>query len=365
MKRNGPNPRRLRGPVRTDPAPEPAGHANATGELPARFRERLAAIVPADQLEGCWAAFHHPRGTAFRVNRLLGESGPLLTELQAAGLHPEPISWLPEACTIPASERRALTECAACGEGRLYIQNPSSLIPPLVLDPRPGERILDLCAAPGGKTLHLAALTGEPEAIAAVEVVRERFFRLKRNLASGGAAAVRTYRRDGTGVWRHCPEEFDRVLLDAPCSAEGLIDATVPDTYADWSERRIRQVSRRQARLLYSAVQSLKSGGVLVYSTCTLAPEENELVVDQLLRRFPDQLRIEPLPLPIPGVQPGLTFWQDRPVDPSLSQAGRILPDGWLEAFFVCRLRKVASTAQERIGEHDSAAGRRSRPSRR
>jgi 16S rRNA (cytosine1407-C5)-methyltransferase len=361
VKRNSPNPRRPRGPVRSDPAPEPAGNADAAAELPARFRERLEALLPADRFEACWATFHRPRGTAFRVNRLLGEADPLLAELRAAGLHPEPIPWLPEACTVPPSERRALTECIACNEGRLYIQNPSSLVPPLVLEPRPGDRILDLCAAPGGKTLHLAALTGEPEGIAAVEAVRARFFRLKRNLASGGAAAVRTYLRDGTGVWRHCPEEFDRVLLDAPCSAEGLFDAAVPETYAGWSERRIREVSRRQARLLYSAVQSLKPGGVLVYSTCTLAPEENELVVDQLLHRFPDRLRIEPLPLPIPGVQPGLCSWEGHPVDPSLSQAGRILPDGRFEAFFVCRLRKVTSTVEERTGDPRPAGHRRSR----
>jgi 16S rRNA (cytosine1407-C5)-methyltransferase len=351
--------------VQSDPAPEPAGNAAAAGGLPVRFRERLAAILPADRLEACWATFHRPRGTAFRVNRLLSESCPLLAELRAADLHPEPIPWLPEAYTVPPAERRPLTESAACGEGRLYIQNPSSLIPSLVLEPRPEDRILDLCAAPGGTTLHLAALTGEPEGIAAVEAVRTRFFRLKRNLASGGAAAVRTYLRDGAGVWRHCPEEFDRVLLDAPCSAEGLIDAAQPDTYADWSERRIRLVSRRQARLLFSAVQCLKPGGILVYSTCTLAPEENERVVDQLLHRFPDQLRVEPLPLPIPDVQPGLTTWQDRALDPSLHQAGRIVPDGLFEAFFVCRLRKTASTIEERLGEHDDVAGQRSRPSRR
>lgn len=312
--------------------------------LPARFVDRLRQIVPPDRYDACWQAFHGPRATAYRVNRLRTTPAALQTELEAAGLHPVPVPWLADAALVPDSERRALTETAACAEGRLYLQNPSSLVPPLALAPGPTDRVLDLCAAPGGKTLHLAALTGQPGQIAAVELSRPRFFRLKRNLVTGGAAAVRTYQRDGSTVWRHCPEQFDRVLLDAPCSGEGLIDATAPETWEHWDERQIRQLSRRQTRLLYSAVQCLKPGGTLVYSTCTLAPEENEEVIHAALERWGAALRVEAVGIPVPGLLPGLTGWQGRQFDPQLSGAGRIAPDGVMEAFFICRMTKTAST---------------------
>ena len=317
---------------------------NQPPPLPEKFLERLRLILPASQYQDCVAAFCQPPATAFRVNPLKSESAALEAELRDEGFALEPLAWKDDAFVVPRDQRRALTECAACREGRLYIQNPASMVPPLVLDPQPGERILDLCAAPGSKTVQLAGLMCNQGQIAAVESVRPRFFRLRANLETCGATSVQTYLKDGTRVWKHCPEEFDRVLLDAPCSSEGRFNTSEPASYAYWSERKIREMQRKQRRLLFSAVQCLKPGGVLVYSTCAFAPEENEVVLHGLLEKFAGALRVEEVEVPGVSVQEGLEAWKDRPLHPDLRRAIRILPDGLMEGFFVCRLRTMETT---------------------
>lgn len=244
--------------------------------LPEAFRARLQAVLPPEHFAACWQSLAAEQPTAFRANALKGAPDALPAELAAAGFALTPLGWKADAFVVPADQRRALTECAACREGRLYIQNPSSMVPPILLAPQSGESILDLGAAPGSKTLQLAELMGNQGRIWAVESVRGRFFRLRDNLARHGAENVQVLLADGTRIWRRHPERFDRVLLDAPCSSEGRFRAHAPKTYAYWSEKKIAEASRKQRRLCYSAVQCLKPGGVLIYSTCTFAPEENE-----------------------------------------------------------------------------------------
>ncbi len=312
-----------------------------TTAFPDAFRTRLQAMLPPECFAACWQTFAAEQPTAFRTNHLKGPADALCAELSAAGFALTPLSWKADAFFVPAAQRRALTECAAYREGRLYIQNPSSMVPPILLEPQSGERILDLGAAPGSKTLQLAELMGNQGSILAVESVRGRFFRLRDNLARHGAANVQTHLADGTRFWRkHC-EQFDRVLLDAPCSSEGRFRADAPKTYAYWSERKIREASRKQRRLAYAAVQCLKLGGVLVYSTCTFAPEENEAIINRLRRQFAGALTIEAIALPFANVASGLGQWQGKAFDSQVQRAKRILPAGGMEGFFVCRLRKT------------------------
>ena len=312
--------------------------------LPAAFRARLQAMLSAECFAACWQTFAAEQPTAFRANRLKGPADALPAELTAAGFALTPLAWKADAFVVPAVQRRALTECAACREGRLYIQNPSSMVPPILLAPQSGECILDLGAAPGSKTLQLAELMGNQGRIWAVESVRGRFFRLRDNLARHGAANVQAHLADGTRVWRKHPERFDRVLLDAPCSSEGRFRAHAPKTYAYWSEKKIAEMSRKQRRLCYSAVQCLKPGGVLVYSTCTFAPEENEAIINRVLRQFAGALTVEDIALPFANVASGLSQWRGKAFDAQVQRAKRILPLGGMEGFFVCRLRKTGST---------------------
>ena len=314
--------------------------------LPAAFVERLAVLLPPGRSAAVLAALAGERPTVFRVNTLRATDAPVLAELAAAGLTVQPLDWLPGAYAVPAAQRRALTDSAALGRGDVYIQNPSSMLPPLVLDPQPGERVLDLAAAPGSKTLQMAALMNNQGWISAVEPVRDRFFRLRANLERHGAGIVHTYQKDGIGVWRLVPEQFDRVLLDAPCSSEGQFQAGREESFRYWSLKKVREMARKQKRLLYSAVQCLKPGGTLVYSTCTLGVEENEAIIDGALTRFGDALQVIPVRLAVPGALPGLDEWQGKHFDPALTGALRVVPDAMLEGFFVCHLVKRRSTLE-------------------
>ena len=312
--------------------------------IPELFRTRLEAILSPDRFAACWQSFAVEEPTTFRANGLKVTVAALYAELVAEGFALKPLGWKDDAFFVSAAQRSALTESAAWSEGRLYIQNASSMVPPMLLAPEKEEWILDLTAAPGSKTLQLADLMGNEGRISAVESVRGRFFRLRANLARHGAENVRTYLKDGAKVWRQCPEQFDRILLAAPCSAEGQFRAAEPRTWAYWGEKKIAEASRKQRKLCYSAVQCLKPGGVLVYSTCTFAPEENEAIIDRILSQFEGALEVEEIALPFDNTEPGLIRWQGKVFDVQVQRARRILPAEGMEGFFVCRLRKTQST---------------------
>ena len=114
-----------------------------------------------------------------------------------------------------------------------------------------------------------------------------------------------------------------------------------PKSWAYWSEKKIAEMNRKQRKLLYSAVQCLKPGGILVYSTCTFAPEENEAVVDRALGQFGDALDVEDIELSFDNAEPGLAQWRGKAFDGRLRRARRIVPQGAMEGFFVCCLRKI------------------------
>ena len=317
-------------------------------QIPAPFLERLRQIVPAGRYAEVVHTFSAPAATGFRVNTLRAEPEGVVHALENLGLDLHRAAWHAEAFWVLPEERPRLLASAAFAAQQIYVQNLASMIPPLVLDPQPGERVLDLCAAPGSKTLQLACQMQNTGEIAAVEVVKGRFFKLRANLEAQGATCVRAFLQDGTKVWRYRPEHFDRVLLDAPCSTEGRFRTDEPETYAYWSPRKIKEMARKQRRLLFSAVQSLRVGGVLVYSTCTFAPEENEAVLDKTLRRFGDALRLEPIDLHLENTQTALAEWRGKAFQHDLSPARRLLPTPTMEGFFVTKIRKLKTTAEGR-----------------
>jgi len=320
----------------------------APGTIPQEFLDRLRRIVPAARYDEVVRSFAVPVVTGFRVNTLKAAPEAVIAELQALGLHLHRVDWKADAFWVAPEERALLLSAPAYAEQRLYVQNLASMVPPLLLAARPGERVLDLAAAPGSKTLQLACQMQNTGEIAAVEVVKSRFFKLRANLEAQGATCVRSFLQDGTKVWRYRPEHFDRVLLDAPCSTEGRFRADEPETYAYWNARKIREMARKQRRLLYAAVQCLRVGGLLVYSTCTFAPEENEAVLDKTLRQFGDALCLEPIDLALDNTQPPLACWQGKAFVHDLSPARRLLPTPAREGFFVARVRKVQRTVRLR-----------------
>ncbi len=309
--------------------------------LPPAFVNRLKEILPPSRLGAVCASFSVIRPTSFRVNLLKCTAAALHEELKLEGLAVEEVPWLPGAFIVEQQQRRSLTESSAFYEGRLYIQGLSSMLAPLLLEPRPGERVLDLAAAPGGKTLQIAAMMNNRGVISAVESVRGRFFRLQSNLSRHGVKVAKTYLMDGRAVGSKVPERFDRVLLDAPCSSEARFHTGKPQSWSHWSLRKVKESARKQRRLLVSAARSLKVGGVLLYSTCSFAPEENEQVIDDLLRRYPRALKVDTIQLPLENLQPGLEEWNGRNYDVRLKRAIRVLPTALMGGFFLCKLTKV------------------------
>lgn len=308
--------------------------------LPAAFVALLDAVIPAHARPMVEASYVEPKDIVVRLNPLreadANQVRGVLDSLQAVALPGAEGVW-----RVPAHHRAALTHHPLVDNGVLYPQGAASLAAVWALQAQPGEEILDLAAAPGGKTALIAACMGNRGRIAAVEPVRARFFRLRANLQRLGVRCAQLYLKDGTEVGRLVPQRFDRVLLDAPCSSQAQFTRLDPGSWAHWSERKVRASAVLQARLLRSAAQALKPGGVLVYSTCSLSPQENELVLDALLRERQDLL-LEPLPwpCPLPAVE-GLTQWAGQTLAPALQHARRVLPSAWTDAFFIARLRKA------------------------
>ena len=251
------------------------------------------------------------------------------------------VDGLPEALTLPYAERDALTHHAGSEDGRLYVQDLASQWSAHALDAQPGETILDLAAAPGGKTGFIAARMANTGSLSAVEPVRDRFFRMTQNLKRLGVTNVKFYMKDGRTVGRLVAGRFDRVMLDAPCSSEARFDPRDPGSFSHWSERKVQEVSRKQRALILSGFEALRPGGLMVYSTCSYAPEENEAVVAHLLSQVGGQAELLPLDLPGAVAIEGLTRWADEPFPEALRQTRRLLPAGASHGFYIARIRKA------------------------
>jgi len=277
------------------------------------------------------------RPVTLRANTIKTDAGLVREGLRAARIKFENVEWNRDAFVLPEATERDVEKLELYTSGKVYLQSLSSMIPVPVLDPAGGEKILDLTAAPGSKTTQIAAMTANGAEIVACELDKIRFERLLYNIEVQGAVSVKALNVASEKLLLRHPgyaSYFDRVLLDAPCSGEGRFSITHPATYRRWSEKEVRGSSNLQMKLMKSAVDCLKPGGILVYSTCTINMSENEEVVSRCLREF--GLKTLDIGIRIHGSLPGLTTG----FDPSLSKAMRILPSRLMEGFFVCRMRK-------------------------
>ncbi|MBU2561571.1 MAG: RsmB/NOP family class I SAM-dependent RNA methyltransferase [Nanoarchaeota archaeon] len=219
--------------------------------------------------------------------------------------------------------------------GYVYVQEAASMIPPIVLDPKPGERVLDMCAAPGSKTTQMAAMMQNKGVIVANDITAVRLAALGINLQRCGVRNVITTQMQG---YRFKEIEFDRVLVDAPCSGTGTIRKSLK-TIDMWNPKLASHLAKTQKSLIKAGFNVLKPGGTLVYSTCTLEPEEDEGVVDFLLKEFPDA-KVEEIKLDIKR-SPAVTDFEGRKYSDEIKKCLRIWPqDNDTEGFFVAKIRK-------------------------
>jgi NOL1/NOP2/sun family putative RNA methylase len=274
------------------------------------------------------------RRTTLRANTLKTNAAEVQRFFHGRAVKHGRVRWCRDAFVLAELRERDAQGWELYESGKIYLQSLSSMIPALVLDPRPGERVLDMAAAPGSKTTQMAALMENRGYILANELDPVRAERLAYNVRLLGCEVADIKIGRGEKLGADHAESFDRILLDAPCSGEGRFLVVEPGTFRYWSRRTVADSVKLQKKLLASGERCLRIGGVLVYSTCTLNPEENEKLVQWALENL--SLEVEKIPLSIPGSYAGLT----RGLDPTIGKALRILPSEDMEGFFVCRLRK-------------------------
>jgi NOL1/NOP2/sun family putative RNA methylase len=256
------------------------------------------------------------------VHQMRIEPAKLTALLQADGYRLSPLVWNPGAFRV-AFEPNPLGGHWTYQAGFFHIQEAASMVPVLLLSPRPCMRIMDLCAAPGNKTVQAASVMKNSGTVVANDLRHQRMASIRMHVDRLGLVNVSTTCRDG-GSYPRKAGLFDAVLVDAPCSCEGTSRKNT-----DILQRPVPGRDRlllRQKRLLERAIRLCRPGGRIVYSTCTYDPEENEAVVDAVLRDMPDKVEMLPASLPGLRVAPGLTTWQQERYHLSLRHALRIWP---------------------------------------
>jgi 16S rRNA (cytosine1407-C5)-methyltransferase len=314
--------------------------------MTADYLSPLDRYAPFTDLAALKAASARPLRKCIRVNTLKTTIEAVHTRAQALGWKLTPVPWCPEGFFIDREDRtEALGKDLLHLLGHVYLQEASSMLPPVLLGAKPGETILDMCAAPGSKTTQIAAMMQGRGVIVANEVQEKRMWTLSTACQRSGVTSVVLTKKVGQWFGKQMTEMFDRVLCDAPCSAQGTVRKD-SDALNYCGPENIAKMARLQMELLEAAVHAAKVGGTIVYSTCTLTPEENEGVVLQILNKFCDQLE---------GLDPSALHMQRALGDSMLVQNSmnlkghtaclRIWPQTYdTEGFFCAVLRKKAPT---------------------
>lgn len=304
------------------------------------FKERMQALLP-DQED--FARFEkiihtHPRNF-IRCNTLKISPEALLNLLQKRWKVSQPFPdhkeiMLIEQDLLPGELGSSVEHLA----GYYYVQEISSMMSALALQPKPKEFIIDLCSSPGSKATQIASFMENSGTLIANDLKFDRISILSSNVERCGVTNCIITKNDSIALCSRIAKSnfrFDRILLDAPCSGEGTLRSS-PKTFLMWNEKMINKLSRQQKKLLAFALKTLKVGGTLVYSTCTHAPEENEEIIDFAVKNFP--VKVESFHLPL-KTRPGITKWQDKEYSEEVKKCHRIYPqDSDSEGFFVSKL---------------------------
>lgn len=305
--------------------------------LPPAFLDATRAIMPADlSMDDFIAACQRPLRRSLRVNTLKISVADFLARVKEYDWQLEPIPWCAEGFWIARDdESLRLGNAAEHLSGLFYIQEASSMLPvsALFAGGETPTRVLDVAAAPGSKTTQIAALMHNQGSIVANEYAASRVKVLHANVSRCGVSNCALTHFDGRVFGAALPEAFDAILLDAPCSGEGVVRKD-PDAMSNWSPESVADIAETQRELIDSAFHALAPGGVLVYSTCTLNAQENQAVIQSLLASYGDAVSIEPLGDLFPGAPQALTEEGFLHVFPQIYDS---------EGFFVARLRKHRS----------------------
>lgn len=270
-----------------DPESDPAGHLCVVHSHPRWLVDRWIGCFGLEETSALCRANNEIPPLVLRVNTLKATRDEMLAGLAQSGLDVKASAWAPEGIVLakPSASPRAMPEIT---EGALFIQDAASQLVSRLLAPREGERVLDLCAGAGGKTTHLAVLMANRGEIVAADLQHAKLCVLESTARRWGVSTVQTAVADATDPQQTAAlGTFDRVLVDAPCSGLGTLRRN-PEIRWHLTERKLAGMPPLQGRILENAAACVKPGGVLLYSTCSVMPEENDGVVAAFLEKHPD-----------------------------------------------------------------------------
>lgn len=283
--------------------------------------KRLLTLLGREEAERFLSENNTQPPTAAQVNPLRGSTEELRAALEAAGVGAEAHPWLPDCLLL--SGTGDLERLRPFREGRFYIQDPAARLAVMALDVKPGGRVLDVCAAPGGKSFAAAIAMGDRGEVLSCDLHEKKLKRIRDGAARLGLTCIETASADGRSRRSDWVERFDAVLVDAPCSGLGIIRKKPDVRYKKADDLFALPVVQHD--LLDNASAYVRPGGVLVYSTCTVLPEENGQTADAFLAEHPDFSR-ESFDLPSLGRVPGeITLWPQR---------------HGTDGFYICRMRR-------------------------
>ncbi len=303
-------------------------------ELKEAWKNRQGEII--GELDGLLKYIFAELPVSFRINTLKVDRNKMIERLTMKGWKLKQVPFYENGFVLE-EKKYAIGNSIEHFLGYIYKQEVASMIPPVVLNPKEGEIILDMAAAPGSKTTQMAQMMNNKGAIVANERYIQRMTSLRSNLQRLGVKNTIVTMMDGKW-FKNTSIKFDKILLDAPCSGTGIIMKS-PRTAKMWSVKTSEVMSNLQKQLIASAVSSLKEGGTLVYSTCSLEPEEDELVVDYAVKKF--GLEIEDIKLNGFKTRKGVEAWNGKELSDGMSKTVRVYPqDNNTSGFFISRLRK-------------------------
>ena len=262
----------------------------AKSKLPIDFINELNNDFTERNVDKILTGMSEERYTTFRVNYLKSNEVEVEDELVKNGLEFEKVritesNFNFNAYVIYNKNEKDLSKLKIYEDGKIYVQSISSMIPPIILRPEPGEKVLDMAAAPGSKTTQMAAMMNNEGYILANEIDKFRCEKLKYNVEKQGASIVHIINKDGTQL-NNSAKSFDKILVDAPCSGEGRFIVSNKKTYQHWSLKMQKELVEIQKKLLSNAINLCKINGTILYSTCALSLAENEKVIDWAINNF-------------------------------------------------------------------------------
>lgn len=296
--------------------------------IPEFLKEMLEQQYGEEITEKIIQGYQAKRNTTFRVNTLkanIPETEAILINKQ---IEYQKVEWSEEAFVLKNASEREIRDLEVYQEGKIYLQSLSSMLPPILLQPKQGTDILDMAAAPGGKTTQIAAITGNKANITACEMNKIRVERLKYNIEKQGAN-VYVMAQDARKIDDFF--SFDQILLDAPCSGSGTIclqDSNLKETF---TKKLVDKSVASQIALLRKAINILKTGKEMIYSTCSILACENEDVIDKVRK----EKKIEIVPIELDNMK-------QLPLLPSKIEGTLcVCPNELYEGFFIAKIRKI------------------------